>query len=294
MKTNILWTVLFCCAAAGFVAWRVHSVKTQNTPHFAIVEDRSISHPDGCNSLLGLAEQVFRTEGVTANSTLTVLVVGDESTANEPWQLGRYSIPRTRKVLEGRAADRRRQSEILRDIKNKCQAIRRTKVSPIFLGTKQAIADLRAQGCRENSRCALFVDSDLEENVEPSIKKSLDNRSGRTLELPTPINNQGFDTTFCGLAVTTDHLVDPSGRETRKAPPLRDSGREDRLRHVWLTLFTRPDAVQFQPYCPQKPSNSATATASNVQSGSAKPPRSVTYRSRGYLTSYRVLCYHFL
>lgn len=250
MKTDILCTILFCSASVGFVAWRVHAVRAQDAQYFALVEDRSMSHEEGCESLLGLAEQALRTEGVSSSSILTVLVIGDEATANEPWQLGRYSIPRARKVLEGRTANLRRQQDVLHDIWNKCQTVRRTTISPIFLGVKQAIADLRAQGCSGTSHCELFVDSNLEENVETSIKKSLNNPSGGTRLLPPPINNDGIDVAFCGLAVTAGHIVDPSGKEIRKAPP-RNSGRDDRLRQTWLRLFTRPETVRFEPYCPQ-------------------------------------------
>ena len=54
---------------------------------------------------MGLAEQSFRADGLSRDSTLTVLVLGDASTANEPWQLGRYAVPVTSKVLEGKTAD---------------------------------------------------------------------------------------------------------------------------------------------------------------------------------------------
>jgi hypothetical protein len=209
MKTGILYIILFCLASTGFVGWRVHTAKSQDAPQFELVEDPSISHPNGCESVLGLAEQAFHTEGASSRSTLTILVIGDETTANEPWQLGRYSIPKSRKVIEGRTANARRQQDLLRDIWNKCQTVRRTTISPIFLGVKQAIADLRAQGCSQTSHCQVFVDSDLEENVETSIKKSLNIVGGGTRILPLPIDNDGIDVAFCGLAVTAGRIVDP-------------------------------------------------------------------------------------
>jgi hypothetical protein len=252
MRRGILYAVACCIACAGFVGWRVHAVRTQAAPHVEIVEDPSLSHAEGCEAMLGLAEQALRAEGVSSRSTLTVLVLGNEATANEPWRLGRYAIPTTRKALEGRAANLRRQQDVLRDIWSKCQTVRRTTISPIFLGVKQAIADLRAQGCTGTSRCRLLVDSDLEENAETSIEKSLNSPRGGTRILPSPINNEGIEVDFCGLAVTAGRIVDPSGRETRKASP-RNSSREDRLRQVWRTLFTRPEAVRFEPYCPTPP-----------------------------------------
>jgi len=186
---------------------------------------------------------------MSPGSTLTVLVIGDEAAASEPWQLGTYSIPTTRKVLEGRTANSRRRQDVLRDILNKCQAVLRTTVSPIFLGVKQAVADLRAHGCREISHCQLRVNSDLEENVEPSIKKSLNRTTEGKPILLSPVENQGIDVAFCGLAVTTGRLVD-SSRGFRKAPP-RTPAREDRLREIWRSLFIKPAVVTFEPYCPK-------------------------------------------
>ena len=228
MKSGNLYTILLCVALTGFVGWRVHALKSRETPHFELVEDPSLSHPEGCESLLGLAEQALSTDPFSPGSTLTVLVIGDGATANEPWQLGTYSIPTTRKVLEGRTANSRRRQDVLRDILNKCQAVRRTTVSPIFLGVKQAVADLRAHGCTETSHCQLLVNSDLEENIETSIKKSLNGTTGEKTILPL-IESKGIDVTFCGLAVTTGRLVDSSSRGFRKAPP-RTPAREDRLR----------------------------------------------------------------
>lgn len=251
MKKGILYALVCCGVSVGFVGWRLHALRNQAAPHFEIVADFSLSHAQGCESLLGLAEQALRTEGVSASSTLTVLILGDGATANEPWQLGRYSIPVTRKVLEGRTANLRRQQDILHDISNKCRTIRRTAVSPIYLGVTRAVADLRAHGCKGTSHCQLFVDSDLEENAEGSIRSHLNSTRYVQANLPSLIENEGLHVVFCGLAVTAGQMVDPSDGEIRKVSP-RDSRRDDRLRHTWASLFLRPELVMFEPYCPQK------------------------------------------
>src|SRR6266849_5317734 len=124
MKPGMLCTIILCVVSVGFVGWRVYVLKNRETTHFGLVEDPSLSHPEGCESLLGLAEKVLSTDGISPDSTLTVLVIGDETTANEPWQLGMYSIPMTRKVLEGRIANSRRRQAVLHDIWSKCQAVR--------------------------------------------------------------------------------------------------------------------------------------------------------------------------
>jgi hypothetical protein len=30
----------------------------------------------------------------------------------------------------------------------------------------------------------------------------------------------------------------------------RDPGHEDRMQKVWRSLFTQPELVKFEPYCP--------------------------------------------
>jgi hypothetical protein len=252
MKPFVLAIIVVGSALSGFVGWRVHAMKTQEVPHFEIVEDPSLSHGPGCESLIGLADRVLRTDGAVSGSTLTILILGDEATANEPWQLGRYSVPRSRKVLEGRKADVKRQQGIRDDIVRKCRTVRPTRISPIFLGVKQAVADLRAQGCVRTSHCELFADSDLEENVETSVRKSINGElRGVGHGFPAPINNEGIGVTFCGSAVTVGHR-NLAGKET-KAPSGHKSGHQERLRDTWLSLFADPRAVRFEPYCPQLP-----------------------------------------
>lgn len=250
----LLYSVL-CIASTVLIGWRINAIHNRETQHFEIVEDLSLSHPNGCGSLLGLAESVLRSDGASPESTLTILIVGDATTANEPWQLGRYVIPVTRKVIEGHKVTL--QQEVLRDISGKCGMTRRTNVSPIFLAVKQAVADLRAQGCKESSGCQLLVDSDLEDNVETYIEKGLKGLRSDKRYLPSPIKNDGIEIVFCGLAVTAGHIVDPSSKEIRRTLP-RNPGREDRLRQIWLSLFTRPEAVRVEPYCP-KPSDDLAA-----------------------------------
>jgi hypothetical protein len=164
--------------------------------------------------------------------------------------MGTYPIPAIRRVLEGRSEISQRRIEILAELQNECQPLRRKKVSPIFLGVKQAVADLQAQGCKEGSHCQALVDSDLEENVEISIKEALNQVRNPRLVLPAPLNNQGIEIYFCGLATTTAQIPNPSEGEIRRRVS-HDSDRDDRLKKVWRSLFTDPAEVSFRPYCPK-------------------------------------------
>ncbi len=269
MKRSILYALVYCGVSVGFVGWRIHAMRIQSTPHFEIVADLSLSHAQGCESLLGLANQALSEARVSQGSTLTILVLGDVATANEPRRLGSYSIPTTRKVLEGRTAKLRRQQTLLAEIARQCGTIHATSISPIFLGVKQAVADLRARGCTEASQCQIFVDSDLEENVEPPIKASLNGAVSRRHKLPPPVENEGIEISFCGLAVTAGRIVDPSGREIHRALP-RDAKRDERLRQTWQALFTKPELVKFEPYCTTSRDLSSYPTAAVSTEGKRK------------------------
>lgn len=249
MSRHVVYAVLFCLGSVGFVAWRVQAVRTRETPHFEIVKDPSASHGGGCESLLGLTGHVLEASAASPGSTITVLILGDQSTASEPWRMGTFSVPSVRKVLEGKSAKLRQQQQILRDISGKCQALRRTTISPIFLGVTQAVSDLHAHGCKAAAHCELFVDTDLEENVEPAVRKALlKNDVPKHISL-SPVDNVGIGVVFCGVAVTDGRVRD---RSENAAPQFvtRDSGRVKRTQEIWRSLFAEPGTVRFEPYCP--------------------------------------------
>lgn len=270
MKTGILYTILFCVGSVGFVGWRVHAVRNVETPHFEIVEDPSASHANGCESLLSVAGQELETNGAAPGSTLTVLVLGDQSTANEPWRLGSYSVPTLRKVLEGKSGKLRREQEILSDIANKCQHLRRTTISPIFLGTTQGVADLHARGCKATSHCGFFVDTDGEENAELSIRKMLEQNDGRERVSLPRVDNAGIDVVFCGVAVTDGRIHGPTEKGFQKFAT-RDSGRVRRIEEVWRSLFTEPETVRFEPYCPNSTELGAHLTPRTAPNEAPRP-----------------------
>jgi len=244
---NLVLAVSVSTASLGFVGWRVYASKAQPIPQYEIVKDRSGSHPDGCSSLLGLADEIVRNEPASAKSQLTVLITGDGASANEPLQLARYSIPRTRKAIEGRTAGVRAQQDLLADLAHRCQAVHSTRTSPIFLAITEALADLHAQRCNQNAECQLYIDSDGEENVDRAIREVLNGAPATQHLLPNLLDNSGIRVTFCGLAVTTNGAID-YWRPTKTV--VHDESREERLQNIWHSLFTNRAMVGFAPYCP--------------------------------------------
>ena len=63
------------------------------------------------------------------------------------------------------------------------------------------------------------------------------------------IDNTGIDIVFYGLSQTVGEREMADGRGgqfTRE----RDSRRAERLRDGWLSVFTDPGRVTFEPFCP--------------------------------------------
>ena len=249
MKHPLVILISACLASVSFVGWRMHAMRNHTVNHYELVQDPSRSYTGGCASIVGTAEGGLRDPGVSADSTLTVLALGDQSTANEPRRLAAYTIPTARKVIEGRRAAVERENRLLQDLRARCESVRPTPVSPIYLGVKQAVADLQAEGCKEGAHCGLWVSTDLEENGVHAIEQRISPGGARGDPLPARLDNSGITVTFCGFAQTAGHFPGRSGREIRSAV-IRDPRRDDRLLAVWQSLFARPELVHFAPYCP--------------------------------------------
>jgi hypothetical protein len=239
--------ILVFAGVGTFVGWRVSAVTHQKVDHYGVVHDSSESFTGGCLAVVAEAEKVNSQPNSSAASTFSVVTLGDDSTASEPRLLATYSIPRTRQVIEGLHADARHRQEMYRNIWNKCISVKPVSVSPIFLAVKQSVAFLHAKGCAEQSHCVLNVHSDLQENVERTIRERIQTGHSSGL-LPAPIDNRGITVSFCGLAETAGLRKGTSGHQVRQTG-LRDSEREDRIRQTWRLLFTNPENVTFSPYC---------------------------------------------
>lgn len=248
MKSNVVLALLLGVGTVGFLAWRVWTVSTMEAPQYEVVEDPSGSHGPACASLEGLVGRILDSPGATSGSVLTVLDLGDESTANEPRRIGTHPFLTNRRVAQSDREIARERASIVDEINAQCRAIGQTNISPIFLGVEQAVADLHARGCVARSHCTLIVDSDLQENVEASIKVRFAGPTKHARALPPPIDNAGIEVVFCGYVVAVGRSDSPSGRTVGPVPP-RNAAQEERLQQIWRELFTMPEGVSFEPYC---------------------------------------------
>lgn len=250
MKNPLMILVAASIATAGFVGWRVHAMRRETPNQYDGVYDRSLSFTGGCLAAVGSAERSLHDPGVSVGSTLSVFALGDVSTAYEPRRFATYAIPMDLKVIEGRQAGAERREQLLQDLWGRCRSLHPTLATPIYLSVQQALADLRAKGCKAGSRCGLWVATDLEENGDRAIEARLRGYRKPKDPLPRTLDNRGIKVAFCGYAQTAGRIFGSSGREIRKAA-VRDPNKDDRLQTIWRSLFSRPELVTFEPYCPQ-------------------------------------------
>ena len=115
------------------------------------------------------------------------------------------------------------------------------------------------------------MSTDLEENASRAVRAEID-RVGHREPLPEPLNNDGIKVTFCGYAQIAGRLVDSSGREVVRGVS-RDPRHDDRLQAVWRSLFTVPELVSFEPYCPASSLLSAETPTGRVREGAGLQPK---------------------
>jgi hypothetical protein len=248
MSKSGLVVILALGVMTAFGYWRYQvSGQTHGVAQFEFIQDASDSIHLDCARSSALAERVIAMPESGPGSTITLLTLGDEATANEPQFVGEFRIPVVRRVIEGQRAAAREQQALLNNVKSRCSEVRPTHRSPIFEGLKRGVEHLQSVGAPEDFRY-LFIQTDGEETENKRIRQALNEPPGTKLRLPSPIDNKSTRITFCGLAETIGSLTEADHRMHRKSAD-RDSRRADRLREVWSNMFTNAELVTIEPYC---------------------------------------------
>lgn len=253
MKRQILTialTTLGGMLVLGMGLWRLRTSDPSQIAHSVIVRDRSDSVKSGCDCTAALVKRSFVDANAGSGSTIVVTVTGDAASAGEPKLLTSGQVPTTRQALEGREAIPKLRAKMADDIKAACNKQPHTTVSPIFIAVKRAVEHLRALGCGKSSECKVFVQSDLEETSDSQIKAAINSTGDNKVPLPEPVNNDGIKIIISGVAETAG---ESAGAGTAKRPltPLHNPQRADQIHEVWSKLFTNPERLTFEPYCPK-------------------------------------------
>lgn len=233
----------------GFALARTFLFERAHIPHSLVLYDRSGSAQGTCGSVVSLSLNAMKLPQMQKGSTVTVVITGDELTANEPVTLGSYVVPISDKVFEGKDDAVQKQNEILAEINGRCSQFSAARKSPVFLAMKSSIEQLRSLGCDEKTGCVLFVKSDLQENAEPEIKAAVGGSRAALTKLPKPIDNRGISVRICGIAETQGLVKDKDGT-SRQMTKNRSALASDIVRQVWVSLFIDPANVSFSSFCP--------------------------------------------
>jgi hypothetical protein len=263
MKTISM--VFPCFLVLSLIGYWRYDVSKRPHPiaQIAIIRDQSDSITDDCSRVVGLSERSLERPDIDDGSTLSLFILGNDTTANEPRLLGKFNAPVIRRVIEGQRAAARQKEELLNSIKSRCSQVEQIKSSPIFQAAKRGTEYLRTLGGVSDTRY-LLVQTDGEETVEPQIKKALNEEFGAKLSLPSPILNKDILITFCGMAETVGIATNSNSRSGRMSKA-RTSKRADRIREVWSHLFTNPELVKFEPYCVSESNTGSNRLASALK-----------------------------
>jgi hypothetical protein len=248
-------TLSVIMAVVSFAAWRIDAVRHFPPPaHSVVAGDHSDSSACGCEGLTALVKSELEDARYQRGSTISVMLTGSAETSNEPVSLGTYSVPIIRNQIEGRSGVDKERKAIIDLVRRRCKETSVAQSSPIYLLTERAAQHLHAAGCDGRSACRLVLASDLEETVEQSIRKAINDRhdtkdkSSIAARLPTPIDNSAIEVIVFGVAQTRGIMVEDGSGKKRALTPPHDQRRVTAIEQTWGSLFTEP--IKFEPHCP--------------------------------------------
>lgn len=220
--------------------------------HAGVVLDASDSMADDeCRSLGTIVAAELATGELDDRSRVFLSTTGTAETALEPILIASGAVPWSPNVMEGVEAGREARRKALEDWVSACTKARRTAVtSPIFLGVKRGVEQLRGAGCTDGGRCRLYVRTDGQETEEPWIRDSLKLGKPAKGARPEALPNDGVKVVFCGFSETRGEVKAKTG--SRRLTGKRNAASADVLPKVWREVFTRPDMVTFLPFCPRE------------------------------------------
>ena len=239
MTKSMLAGMLLSATIGGTVAWRVVDRPEAKRTDGVIVCDNSQSVVDTTSSCVGLVAEALSRPHLAKGATLQILTLGDAKDGNEPIRVATYTVPYSRRALEGKKALAQRRQQLLDDLKDRVRQLPRTATSPIFLAAKRALEQV-VSTCRPSDECFVSIRSDLLETAEPLIRQAL--KTTRPIKQLPRLPNDGVQVNVCGLAEADGTI------ESKQ--PLHDVRHSDRVVEVWRSTFSAPALVRFEPYCP--------------------------------------------
>jgi hypothetical protein len=250
---KVVIVVVAVLGFASFVVWRTQVAAKIKLPLYGIVADITSSHSgsreSACLTVAGIAERLVQQSTDTPGSLMEVLALGDSSRGGEPLKLSsQEQMPARTALSTGKAAIVRQQHAYVVKIYENCVKATAPEYSAIHLGIERMLEYARSKKCGSDSRCVVYVDTDGNENVEPSLKAKLQGLPLSRHESVVLLDNSGVDVRFCGLAERTVDVAERKGLGGRREA-FRSHKNPTHMEDVWRSFFTHPDQVSFEPYC---------------------------------------------
>jgi hypothetical protein len=218
-------------------------------PILGLVHDASLSSAHGCGQLADLVRRELPGLGRHPRARVLLLTTGDDSSANEPRFVTLPPVPRRHARVLEKGSGERSVDEYLTAVKRGCQQAPVTDRSPIYLGVKRGLEQVRADR-GDDVRRTLIARTDLRETVEPALTRAMRGDRRAAARIAGTLDNTGVAVVLCGYAETIGVMggaaVDGRPRHLTRPRSARDS---DRLIALWRSAFTVPDLVTFEPFC---------------------------------------------
>lgn len=248
---------LVLLAFMGIAVARFLFYKGNQTEH-ALLYDQSKSKIDGCSCLKNYARQLVK-DATKRDEVVTLYSLGTEAEGYQPRLMGTFLIPKDDSPLDDRSKAEGAVENFLNAVETKCKEIPRSNRTPLFQGVKTVLEQLRTN-CSKESRCSLYVQSDLEEDVSPEFLDAFKiEKSGETASDTERFDNEGIPVVFAGTAeiVVSPSNSKKSGSRDKAIQKLNDGQVWKRL---WSRSFTNAALVRFQPICGRDNGDVATRT----------------------------------
>ncbi len=237
LLTGISLSVILTVAA---MVWMLVNREPPKPAHFALLIDYSDSRTINCGAIDATMQEIMSSPNLMTNSNLYFFSTGDDKSSDEPILLGKYKIPVNVKVLEGQSKAERERQEFIKKIKTRCEQEPIKERSPILLGIKRVIENLRINGCDAKAGCKIFVQTDGQELSEPTVKQSLTAKAENHSKTQISISNNGINIKICGFAQVNGTANQKNRHNIQTA---------DTTMAVWKQVFTEPNLVLFPPHC---------------------------------------------
>jgi hypothetical protein len=218
------------------LVWAVVTRERLHAAQFGMLIDYSDSRVVNCAYVEDTIRRIQQAGNVQFQSNVYLFSTGHADSGDEPILMAKERIPVNVRALEGKAKSDQELQSFVDKMKIRCNEEPAKERSPIALGIKRVVENLRANSCGPKDGCVVFVQTDGEELSERNLRNSIKEvKPSKTSKAAIP--NEGIRIEMCGFAEI---------ETSAKLRALADGGK---LESAWRQMFSQPNLVVFRPHC---------------------------------------------